>query len=268
MQVIRYVIPYTRGRSTKRIYTLGDIHAGTLHCAENKIAAKVKQISEDEDAYWLGMGDFGEFISAHDPRFDGKCIAEWVKPYDIANSQVKFLVNLLSPIKGKCIGLIEGNHEDAYRKHNDGDPQVHLCEGLGVPNLGYSAFIDLVFERCNSRECHAYLGAVSHGAGCAITKGAKLNRLERFMDNFNARWYAHGHVHDIITNSKSYIDLTATGKVVSRQKVGAMTGSWFTAYTQDIPASYSEIKNYPPTAIGCPVFTFDPERDFVGVQGI
>jgi hypothetical protein len=191
-----------------------------------------------------------------------------VDPNDIAGSQIDWLVKLFEPIKHKCIGLLEGNHEDAYRKHQDGDPQKHLCDRLGVQNMGYSAFIRLVFERAKSTEHHEYLGAVSHGSGCAITKGAKLNRLERFMDNFNARWYAHGHVHDCITNSKSYIDLTGSNQIVSRQKCGAMTGSWFTAYTQDIPASYSEIKNYPPNIIGCPVFEFHPVANFVSVQGV
>ena len=267
MQVVEYRYTYPSLSSVIKLYPLGDIHVGTLHCAESKIKAKVKEIQDDPTAIWIGLGDYGEFISAQDKRFDGKVISPWIDPNDIAGSQIEYLVELFKPIKTKCIGLIEGNHEDAYRRHQDGDPMKHICKALDLPNLGYSAFIKLVFERRKSNEHHEFLGAVSHGSGCAITKGAKLNRLERFMDNFNARWYGHGHVHDLITNSKSYIDLTQSNKIVSRQKVGAMTGSWTTAYTQDIPASYAEIKNYPPNAIGCPVYTFEPVNDAVSVQG-
>jgi hypothetical protein len=267
MQVIERRIVYPSRSSIIKVYPLGDVHAGTLHCSEDKIKDKVKEIQGDPLAYWIGLGDYGEFISSKDSRFDSKCIADWVRPCDIAGSQIEYIVNLFKPIKDKCIGLIEGNHEDAYRKHNDGDPHYHICDRLGLANLGYTAFARLVFERKHSNESHAFLGAVSHGAGGAITKGAKLTRLERFMDNFNARWYAHGHVHDIITNSKSYMDLTANDKIVARQKVGAMTGSWFTGYTQDLPPSYGEIKNYPPNAIGCPVFVFDPSEDTVSVEG-
>jgi len=267
LQVIEYRYTYPSASSRINIYPIGDIHFGTAHCAEKAIKAKIKAIQAEPESRWIGMGDYGEFISTHDPRFDGKCIASWVDANDIAGSEIDYMVDLFEPIKGQCIGLLMGNHEDAYRKHQDGDPMKHICTRLDLPNLGYSAFVKLVFERAKSNEHHEFLGAVSHGSGGAITKGAKLNRLERFMDNFNARWYCHGHVHDILTNSKSYIDLTAAGKIASRQKVGAMTGSWFTAYTQDIPASYSEIKNYPPNAIGCPVFTFEPGKDYVSVQG-
>jgi hypothetical protein len=268
MQVVEYRIPYTQGQRVKRIYPLGDTHFGTLHCSEDKIKAQIQIIRDDPDAYWVGMGDLGEFISRHDPRFDGKCISKWVDPNDIAGSQIDFIVGMLSPIKHKGIGLLFGNHEEAYRRHQDGDPQKHICERLGLENLGYSCYIDLVFERNKSNEHHRFPGVVSHGAGGAITSGAKMTRLERFMDNFNARWYAHGHTHDIIVKNKPYIDLTDGGKIVSRTKAGAMTGSWFTAYTQDIPASYSEIKNYPPNIIGCPIFEFDPSIDYVGVRGV
>lgn len=267
MQVIDYRVEYPSRSSVYRIYPLGDMHAGTIHCSEHKIRSKVQQIKDDPFARWIGLGDYGEFIGKSDPRFDGKCIAPWVDPNEIAESEIDFIVNLFNPIKDKCIGLIEGNHEDAFRKHQDGDPQKQICKRLGLANLGYTAFINLTFQRRHTTEAHVFLGVASHGAGGAITKGAKVTRLERFMDNFNARWYAHGHVHDCITTTKSYIDLTSSGKIVSRQKVAAMTGSWFTAYTQDVTASYSEIKNYPPNQLGCPVFVFDPDDDSVRVEG-
>jgi hypothetical protein len=104
MQVVEYRIPYTQGQRVKRIYPLGDTHFGTLHCSEDKIKAQIQIIRDDPDAYWVGMGDLGEFISRHDPRFDGKCISKWVDPNDIAGSQIDFIVGMLSPIKHKVSG--------------------------------------------------------------------------------------------------------------------------------------------------------------------
>jgi hypothetical protein len=250
------------------VHLLGDIHLGTAHCAEDKIKARVQQIKDDPFALWIGMGDYCEFISARDPRFDGKCISNWIDPAEIGESEIEKIVNLFQPIRSKCIGLLMGNHEDAYRKHQDGDPQKQICKRLNLPDLGYSAFVRLIFRRKsgNCRESHEFLGVVTHGAGGGITRGAKMTRLERFMDNFNARWYAHGHVHDTIISTKHYMELTEAGKIISLEKIGAMTGCWFRGYTQGIPPSYGEIKNYPPNGIGAPVFVFDPDENKVTVN--
>ena len=270
LEVIERIINYKSRSDIFHVHPLGDIHLGTAHCAEDKIKARVQEIKNDPFALWVGMGDYCEFISAHDPRFDGKCISNWVDPAEIGESEIDRIVKLFQPIRSKCIGLLMGNHEDAYRKHQDGDPQKQICKRLDLPSLGYSAFVRLVFRRGGESNIHAsrsFLGVVTHGNGGAITRGAKMTRLERFMDNFNARWYAHGHVHDIITSSKHYMELTDHNKIVSLEKVGAMTGCWFRGYTQGIAPSYGEIKNYPPTALGAPVFVFDPGENRVSVTG-
>ena len=267
MEVIQKVVDYKSRSDVFKVHPIGDIHLGTKHCAEDKIKARVQQIKDDPLALWVGMGDYGEFIAGkNDPRFDIKVIPDWVEKTRVKDSQVEYIVKLFEPIKNKCIGLLEGNHEDAYRKHNDGDPQVDICHQLGVPSLGYSAFIRLIFRR-GGVVGRSFLGVVSHGSGCAITRGAKVTRLERFMDNFNARWYAHGHVHDIIVTNKHYMELTDGDKITSLEKVAAMTGCWFTGYTQGIAPSYGEIKNYPPTALGAPIFVFDPGENKVFVTG-
>jgi hypothetical protein len=266
MEVIQKVVDYKSRSDVFKVHPIGDIHLGTKHCAEDKIKSRIQQIKNDPLALWIGMGDYGEFISAKDPRHDGKVVADWVDPNEISESEIEHIVDLFRPIKSQCIGLLEGNHEDAFRKHQDGDPQKQICKRLGLINLGYSAFIRLVFRRGGvaGRE---FLGVVSHGSGCAITRGAKVTRLERFMDNFDARWYAHGHVHDIITSNKHYMELTDADKIRSLEKVAAMTGCWFTGYTQGIAPSYGEIKNYPPTALGAPIFMFDPMENKVWVTG-
>ena len=86
------------------------------------------------------------------------------------------------------------------------------------------------------------------------------------MDSFEADFYAHGHVHDIITDEKPYLGLDSNGNIKHKIKVGAMTGCWFRTYTQNVRASYGERKNYPATSIGCPVFLVNPNTASVSVQ--
>jgi len=261
------VITFNRscGKSTEfHLYPIGDAHLGIKHCAEDMLRKQVRQIQEDKNALWIGMGDYGEFITQRDPRWDVAVIADWVKRDDIAMSQVDYIVDIFKPIRNKCVGLLEGNHEDAIRVHNDVDVLTRICKGLDVTPLGYSCFVRFVFTRTGGS--NSFIGFFSHGAGWAITKGAKINRLQRLMDAFEADIYAIGHMHDIITDTKPYLTLNQANEIKQAEKVGAVTGSWFKTYAQGVRASYSEKKNYPPTILGCPVFIIVPHKRILRVE--
>ena len=257
MQVITQHIFYHFG-DIFRLYPLGCQHQGTLYCAEDKLKEKIKEIHNDSFALWVGVGDMGEFIAPSDPRWDTGVLIPEIRPDNIAEDSVNRIVNTHKSIRKQCLGLSSGNHEEEFRKHLHCDVHKNICDRLEVPSLGYAGFLKLVFHRVNSAETHMFIGFITHGAGCSITKGAKLNRLQRLMDSFEADFYIHGHVHDIITDTKACLTLDAKGRIKQKVKVGAMTGCWFRTYCQDIQSSYGEKKNYPPTVLGCPVFTFNP----------
>jgi len=265
MEVIEKIIPYKRP-DVFHLYPLGDIHCGIQHCAEDKIKAQVREIKADPLALWIGMGDYGEFISPNDPRWNIGSIVKWVHEDNIAEDLTKWIVALFDPIKDKCVGLLEGNHEDAIRIHSHIDVQKNICERLELPNLSYSCFVRFIFRRAGSSS-HEVMGFFTHGAGCAITKGAKVNRLERVMDGFEADIYGIAHMHDIITDTKPYLRVDKENRVRQMEKVGAVTGSWFKTYAQGVRASYGEKKNYPPTTLGCPVFTIAPDKGILKVEG-
>lgn len=264
MQVKEVTIEYKMTDRFK-LHAIGDEHIGTLYCDEDGLISRVKEIKNDPLSLWVGMGDKAEFITPHDPRWMSGVMPEWLHDDNIATDQQDRYCSIYDSIKSKCLGLLEGNHEDAIRIHNHDDVQKNICKNLEVDSLGYSCFLILTFKRKNSNETHRVKGFLTHGSGCAITKGAKLNRLQRIMDNFEADFYAHGHVHDIITDEKPYLGLDDKNRIRHKIKVGAMTGCWFRTYTQDVRASYGERKNYPPTTIGNPVFTIDPNTAMVSV---
>jgi len=117
-------------------------------------------------------------------------LAPWMDdPDNIARLQEEKYCQIYRPIAKKCIGLVSGNHEDSIKKHSHINVHKNICDALSVPNLGSSAFIRLRFERENTGHRQNFDIYVAHGAGWAITKGAKLNRLERVMDNFEADIY-------------------------------------------------------------------------------
>jgi len=264
MEVIEKVIKH-KYKARIKIYPLGDIHCGTRHCAEDRVRRQVEAIAKEDDAYWIGMGDYGEFITQRDPRWDFNVISPWVRPSNIATDQTNWLADLLTPIKHKCIGLLDGNHEITLKMHSDTDATANLCEKLDVPYLGYSCWVVFNFQRTKTSH-HIIKGVFTHGTGNAVTKGAKLNKLERFMNSFEARIYGYAHMHEIITDTKAYMSLSESGQIKERERVGAVTGCWFRTYSQGVSASYGEMKCYPPTVMGCPRFIIMPDESKVEVQ--
>ncbi|MFA4917013.1 MAG: hypothetical protein WC560_10130 [Syntrophales bacterium] len=214
----------------------------------------------------IGMGDYAEFITPSDPRFDSGGIAEWVKPDDLGHSQEEYVTELLAPIKHKIIGLIYGNHEVSIHKHSHQDVHQHICDNLEVPNIGYSCFVRLHFGRDKSAERHMITGCFTHGTGNAITEGAKINNLMRFMKSFKADIYGYAHVHDYIPKSFTRLDVNERGRIGSQVAIGATTGCWFRTYTQGIQASYGETKCYPPNELCCAMYTINPNTDFIDVS--
>jgi hypothetical protein len=118
LEVIERTIDYMMNAAEHKLYPLGDIHLGTKHCTESDIQKTITEIKDNPQAIWIGMGDYGEFITPNDKRWDSKSIADWLKDEqdNIAEVQTEHLQKLLEPIANKCIGLIEGNHEDAIRR--------------------------------------------------------------------------------------------------------------------------------------------------------
>ena len=268
MEVLTVDIPYKTSNSEFRLYAIGDEHVGTKHFAEKQFTKMVNTIKNDPNGMWIDMGDACEFIAPSDPRWDVGGVADWVSPDNIATDQCNYFTKLVEPIKSKCIGKVEGNHCDAMRIHYHIDVHKNICNALGIPSLGYSGYVRFRFKRANSNESHTVTGYFTHGSGSAATKGGKLNRLQRIMDNFEADIYGIGHMHELITDSRPYLSLDDTNHIVHRVKVGAVTGCWFRTYTEGVRASYGEKRGYAPVSIGYPVFTIDPGKGTITVKAV
>jgi hypothetical protein len=269
LQVKVVEIPYKRPDEF-HLYCFGDIHCGTKHCAEAEVDKLIARIKADPKAMWIDMGDKGEFITPGDPRWDVGALADWLRKDEdednIPELQTEWYADKFEPIAPKSVGLLEGNHEDAIRTHSHVDVHKNICKRLGVDSLGYSCFVKFKFVRGDS-ERHEWTGFFTHGSGSAITRGSKMNRLQRMMDSFDADFYAMGHMHDVITTPKPYITVDDANKVKEKVRWGAVTGCFFTAYTQGVRASYAEKKGYPPTQIGGVVFTIIPDKNIIKLEG-
>ena len=238
-----------------------------MFCAEDEIKKQIKKVKEDPFALWIGMGDYCEFITPKDKRFDGKAISEWVNKGDIAQSQEDKIVEWLDPIKKKCIGLLTGNHEESMRLQYNSEVHKHICKRLEVEDLGYSCFYLLKFSRLGNGAVTTYKCHFEHGSGGAQTEGGLTMRLAKSIGAFSGNIYALGHLHAMKVDSIPLLDINEHLEVKSSPRVGAITGCWFRAYfdNEGFP-SYAELKGLKPTNIGCPYFDLYPDDREVEVR--
>jgi hypothetical protein len=241
-----------------------------VHCDEDLFEDKVNEIKRERNALWLGMGDYGDCVTPMDfKRWDGRILAPWMKghEYNIGQTQCNNLDEQLSPIWNKCIGLIEGNHEDSMRRHNHYDLMENLLNAAHKKNsevkyAGVSCFIRLNFKRKNSNESHDYIIHARHGEGCARTPGARAMAVLHLSQSMvNAHIVLMGHLHGQESPDMPQRMVLRNGKIKSFETVACMTGAWIRAYMQGVPACYLERWGSPASSLGCPRIVIEPDKD-------
>ena len=276
MEVIEKVISYKHGEKFY-LYPLGDLHLGVVHCDEDLLRAKVQEIkSLGKKAFWLGMGDYGDCITPSDfKRWDGKILASWMKDKadNIGPTQVKRVDEILSPIWGQCLGLIEGNHDDNIRRYNHYDFMYELLEKANrkhsVPYAGVSCFVRLNFKRENSNESHDIIIHARHGEGAARTSGARaLAVLRLAMSMVNAHITLSGHLHGQESPDVPERIVLKNGRIKSMETIATMTGAWIKAFMQGVPPCYLKRWGSPPSTLGCPRMVIEPQHDRMTLEKV
>jgi hypothetical protein len=263
-----------------------DIHWFARAYAEKEVLKTRDEILKNPFTFWIGGGDYGDFVGFGDTkRFDPEAVAERVSVKDLGSLGKKTYESLykdvFEPIKHKCLGLLIGNHEKQYmRRQQQEDLHGWLCTKMDVENLGYSCFVDIVFQqvrnmdasdwtapsihRCSlSKANHAgsetFRVWCHHGAGAAQTKGGKINRLTTFMRNFEADIFFMGHVHDQMGARLTPLIADSSCKHIRhRTKLGVISGSYLKTYAQDV-TTYGEQKGYEPVTLGAARVRIKPQ---------
>lgn len=252
------------------------MHLGVVHCDEALLAETVAEIKKLRTAYWLGMGDYADCVTPSDfKRWEGRILAGWMKGHEdnIGPTQVERVNEILSPIWDKCLGLIEGNHDDDIRKRNHYDFMTELLKWANkkhhVPYAGVSCFLRLNFDRKNSSDSHDYIIHARHGDGHARTSGARALAVLRLSQSMvNAHITLMGHLHGQESPDIPQRLVLRNGKIKSFETIATMTGAWIKAYMQGVPPCYLERWGSPPSTLGCPRIVIEPDKDRMTLEKI
>lgn len=272
-------ISYPSRKDTIKIWNIADIHLGNKACEKDRLARDIATIKNDPYSFWIGGGDYADYIGYEDKRFDPQSVDQTLSIMDLGDLGyvlTRRVRDLFEPIKDKCLGLIYGNHEEKYMKNNT-SMELHnwLCTELGVRNLGYSAFVDIVFWRRaggqlpklgykapgrNDGSRFQQRLYIHHGAGGATTPGGKINRLIKFMDSFEADVYMVGHVHDQLMIKRPVLMCNQQcDDIQERVRIGMISGAYLKTYAQDT-TGYGEMKGFAPVPLGAVYIEIVPDK--------
>jgi len=236
-----------------RVVPLGDIHLGNAACDEKLFKNTVGRIAEDDRCWWIGMGDYCEFINRSDPRFSVTALAPWVKVAhlaDLAKAQRERFLDLVAPIASKCLGLVEGNHELQIQRHYERSIYLEIVAGVkekgGFPAehnlvLDYAGWLLLRFYRSEDRHRVSVVKLyVHHGFAGGKLAGGKALNMQRWLWTHDADLVLFGHSHNAGTQVES-VESVAGNRIVHTHRVGAFSGTFLNG------AEYAIQKGYFPT---------------------
>lgn len=267
------------------LWGLGDFHLGARACHEELIERVVKRIASNENAYWIGTGDYCDSIVMSDTkRFDPKGLADWIpidKLWESPFLQTERAIEILDPIKDRCLGLLEGNHENELWKRHNQNITAAIANRFKVPFLGYSAWglIKWRWKAGKSITTRALSLYAHHGYGGGRTSGGKLNKLSHAGMRFQADITILGHGHDPILHPVDKPRLIDRGAQKPKFRTDTrieIASSSFLKTMQEGTTTYSEKMGYDTVWMGATYgtiipFAHDPEGGYkvkMGVHGV
>lgn len=259
MRVIERVIEYTGRPTVITITPLGDTHFGNAATDERLIKKVVREIADDPMHFWIGGGDYCEFINRKDWRHNEERFASWLwGVQDVSKRQIEKAKDTFDPIKDDCLGLIKGTHELDILKKYERDVYATLVEMLkpshDVPiMLGLQGFIRLRLRRMTLTGGKAATWTVviycHHGYGAGRMEGGDALALGRVFKAFNCDVALMWHRHKRRVIDQSQVQPSKSGnKILERYQVAAFCGAFLKSYSED--EVYPEEKQLPPMPLG------------------
>jgi calcineurin-like phosphoesterase family protein len=200
----------------------------------------------------VGLGDYADFINRRDPRFTVDSLADWVTIRDLGDlacAQCERFLDIVRPIAGKCLALVEGNHERAIYKHFErhifGEIVAGIKDAGGFDadhrlSLGYTGWLVLAYHRTNKREGTRILNVnLHHGFVGGRLAGAKALNMQRWLWNHDADLVIFGHSHNTSVQVEA-VERVRGSQVTYDHRIGVYAGTFMNG------AQYAKEKGYMP----------------------
>jgi hypothetical protein len=262
-EIHRFPIPFSKFNDEIKLIPFGDIHRSAPLCHEEKWQEFLAMARNHKNAYFIGMGDYDDLMSTSERAACSKADyhdSTLQTLETLYKKQTDRLVKELSFMKGRLIGLLEGNHFMQFQ--NGTTSTQRMCDALECKYLGCSAFVRLSFQCATRGGTHALDIWAHHGMGAARLAGGSLNRVQNMAEAAEADIYLMGHDHKrgaLPLNRLKLVGSGASLALANRKIYIARTGSFLRGY---VPGAVSYIADgaMNPCDLGVVVFTLTPRR--------
>jgi len=266
-EVHEVIIPFESEGKPIYVIPFGDIHYSSKLCHREKFDEWCAWAAEKDNAYFLGMGDYDDLGSTSERKI--------LNNRDLHEATIETLDDLymrhtwelsekLKFMKGRIIGLMEGNH---YGEFQSGITTTQkMCDILGTKYLGVSAFVRLTLRKTNAKSTHSSSVDIwaHHGKGASRMAGGSLNAVEHMAGAAEADIYLMGHDHK---KSVAYATRLRLGesnrgvpKLKERKILLARTGSFLRGYVPG-KVSYVADRMLNPSNLGTVKIELTPRRE-------
>jgi hypothetical protein len=231
----------------------GDIHWDSPAFSRDKWDEFLKRGRAAKNALFLGMGDYmdGYSTSEREVMYSGKLHESSRKRHEEeGRARIRSFAKELSFMKGRLIGLIGGNHFQAFPDGSTGDN--YLAQLMGCPYLGACCALRVTLID-NGRHVSFDIFA-HHGRGGGRTAAGRFNSVEQLASVCDADIYLMGDNH-----ARGALPMNDRLRIMSHSRGGAYirarrpwigrTGSFLKAY-EDGESSYVVDSALPPASLG------------------
>jgi hypothetical protein len=179
-----------------RLIPFGDIHRDSDMHAHRHWQEFLAYAKKQKNALFLGLGDYTDGVSTSERIvLNDPGLHDTTKRTldDVYKGVARTLANELGFMRGRCLGLLGGNHYFAFP---DGQTTDHLlAHHLGCRFLGVSSLLRVAF-RFGKGNHHAHLDIFAHhGKGGGGLPGSQFNTIEKMSATAEADIYLMGHTH-------------------------------------------------------------------------
>jgi len=270
------IIRYSKQDAVFSIWDLADLHMGNRGMSWDHLLRDIERIKNDPYALVFIGGDYLDAIHWTDSRFDPECFPEDFTVNDLSGFAyylTEKLIDTISTIKQKIIGICFGNHEFVlFNKKSMMFIHDNLCKRLNAVNMKYSGIMDLYFVHDpDVHGCRNYQSdiipvnytfklriCIHHGFSAAATPGGKINALMRLANILaDSHLVMMSHLHESFI--KPVIRMSVNEDCSQTKQKGCLAilnGSYLRIYGHG--TSYGEQRGYSPTTLGAVPAKFSP----------
>tara|TARA_R100000900_G_scaffold146087_1_gene134300 strand:- start:2748 stop:3491 length:744 start_codon:yes stop_codon:yes gene_type:complete len=193
----------TLNKKKINLHCITDVHVGSKVFDRLLFLKVIDKIKKDPNAFWFGNGDMLEFIP---PNYH---IPEGDQAFD-NNEQYEQFVNMIRPIKHKCLFVRGGNHDTLRSVRLAGIDIIRvMCDDLEIPYFPFPGYTVINYKGGQ------FTFASGHGKGGGKNGDLELQRLRNIFPE--ADMYYLGHNHQLYAKPIDSFEIMKENEEVRRQ---------------------------------------------------